>query len=502
MRSTSSPEPADWRRRVSDVRRLLRRPTGLSERALNAGFWAYALRLSGRLLGTVRIVILARLLTPGDFGLLGVALLVMSMFETFTKTGFRAALIQRKGEIEQYFDTAWTLQVLRYSLKAIVLAAAAPWIGTFFDAPAAVPIIRVAAAGVFVEGLLNIGVVHFDKELEFQRRFVYRSIPPLVDLVVSVPLALLLRNVWALVLGLVASKVALVIASYIAHPYRPKLRVQWQQARELYRFGKWVFWSALLVYLLLHLDDLVVGRVLAVASLGLYQTAFSLSQVMTTELTSVLNQVALPTYAKLQDHKAKLRKAYLRTLQLVGLAAFPIAGGLWFVGPDLIRFFLGAQWLPMVGAFRVLLIWGLIRSILATTGPLMVAVGRPSVNTKLQLVQVASLGVLIYPLTLSGGIEGAAWATVLAAIVPDAGAVVMAFRTVGATRLDAARLLAVPAFSTGIMIAILYGIAGLTVIPDGGWLLVWGPAVGVLIYGLVVLTARRTVGYMSDGILT
>lgn len=489
-----------WRRflRLGDW--LVRPGPELAQRTVNAGAWAFLLNMSMKVLAITRTVVIARLLAPSDLGLMGIALLVSSLLQTFTKTGFKAALLQRPGEIEEHLDTAWTVEVARSVVLAGALMVGAPLVGDFFGAPAAVPVVRLIALAVLLQGFTNVGVVYFDRELEFQKRFFFRSVPTTAEVVTTLALAFVLRNVWALVFGLIVGKLVLLVASYLAHPYRPRLAFDLGKAKQLYSFGFWVFGSEIMIYLLLNLDDIVVGRILTAAALGLYQMAFSVSQVMTTELTSVINQVAFPAYSKLQFHRERLRRAYLRTLQFVGLVSFPLAAGLWFLGPAIVHSILGQKWAPMLPAFEVLLIWGLIRSILATSGPLFRGLGKPQVQTKLQFAQFVLLAFLIYPLTERWGINGAAWATVLAAVIPDAFTVWLAIRLVEGRARDLGPLLGFPALNSGFMLAILLMAQLWLQSGDGPEVLLWAPPLGVAAYTGALLLTKWLFGYTRGGI--
>jgi O-antigen/teichoic acid export membrane protein len=185
---------------------------------------------------------------------------------------------------------------------------------------------------------------------------------------------------------------------------------------------------------------------------------------------------------------------------LIALASFPMAAGLWFVGATAIEVILGQQWAPMVPAFNVLLLWGLIRSLLATTGPLFQGIGRPSIATKVQAAQLGLLALVIYPLTASYGIVGAAWATVIAAIAPDAVALVLAARVSTARLSSVLRVILFPAVHSLVMLVVLGALHTFTDLPGGVWLLVWAPTVGVMTYVGGVLVSRACFGYLEGGI--
>ena len=156
-----------WATRIqSSLNWLVHPGPRLSQRVVHAGLWSFAIRITMRLMAFSRTVILARLLAPDDFGLMGIALLMLSLLTIFTQTGFDSALVQRKGDIQPYLDTAWTVRLVRGALLALLLVLAAPLLASFFNAPAATQIIRVMAISAFLSGLVNIGVVYFEKELQ------------------------------------------------------------------------------------------------------------------------------------------------------------------------------------------------------------------------------------------------------------------------------------------------------------------------------------------------
>jgi O-antigen/teichoic acid export membrane protein len=481
---------------------LLRPGAGFASRVANAATWAFLLRIAFKILDLIRTVVLARLIAPDDFGLMGIAMLVISLVQSFTSLGLSSALVQRKGELEpEYLNTAWTVEIIRGLSLGLLLLASAPLVGIFFDAPEAVGLTQLMAVGLMIGGFANVAVVAFDRNLEFQRRFMFRLVPNLADLIVSVGLALLLRNAWALAAGWVVSRFATVIASYVAHQYRPRLRWDRERAATLLRFGIWLLGSQILIYLMLNLDDIWVGRLLGATALGFYQMAFTLSQVMTTEVTSVVNSVAFPAYARLQDDQPRLRRAYLGSLQFVAFVSFPMAAGLWFVGEQAVETLLGEKWLPALPAFYVLLIWGLIRSLLATTGPLFQAVGRPAIATRIQVLQVVLLAIAIFPLTSQWGIVGAAWATVVAAVVPDAIALFRASRITAASRAEISKVILVPLVQSTIMYLVLVGLQAWGLPSEGWWVLIWAPIVGAGLYALATQVSRRLFKYATGGLL-
>ena len=396
------------------INNLARPGENLSESVVRGGFWVFLLRIVQQLFNLIRLVILARILAPHDFGLMGIALLTMATLETFSQTGFQSALIQKKDNIESYLNAAWTVLVLRGFILFTILYLVAPYAAILFNAPEAKPIIQVLSLSFLLQSFANIGVIYFQKELEFNKQFIYQLSGTLADFVVAVSAVLILRNVWALVFGLLAGSFARFIVSYFIHPYRPHFSSDLGKAKELFGFGKWVLGSSILIFLITQGDDIFVGKLLGVAALGFYQMAYRISNIPATEITHVISQVTFPAYSKLQDNIPKLREAYLKVLQVTAFLSFPIAGLIFVLGNDFTRIFLGEKWMPMVPAMQILIFFGVIRSVNATFGPLYHAAGLPKILTKVSLIQLCLLIIIIYPLANIAGLVGVSLAVTIA----------------------------------------------------------------------------------------
>jgi O-antigen/teichoic acid export membrane protein len=391
-------------------------PSSVFEKTIHGGMWEGSIRTSTHAVSLLRTLVLARLLAPYDFGLMGIALLATSILETFSETGFEHALIQKKGDIEEYLDTAWMVQVSRGLVLGLVLYATAPWIATFFASPEAVEIVHLVCLAVMVAGFRSIGLTLLTKEMRFKRRGLVSMSSAVANFVVSVTAAVALRNASAIAYGLLAGNTVATIVSYGVHPYRPSLRWNTKRARELLGFGRWIHGSTILVFLFREGDDIFLGKVLGTLSLGLYQMAYRVSNLPATQVTHLISKVMLPAYAEIQDRREQLRSAYLQALSITTAVATPLAFAVAYFAPDFTKIILGDKWLPMVPIVQILALFGLIRSIDSCVGPLVVASGRPDLETKLLFGKVLLLAVIIYPLTMSWGAPGTATAVTLASL--------------------------------------------------------------------------------------
>ncbi|RKZ30306.1 lipopolysaccharide biosynthesis protein [bacterium] len=467
----------------------------LTRRVIHGGFWSFSLRMANRGLTFMRTIILARLLSPNDFGLFGIAMLALAALEQFSITGFDKALVQKSGNIDDYLDTVWVVQITRGFIIGLVLVLAAPIISRFFGEPRVVMLMRVLGIAIFIGSLKNIGVVFFRKNLEFHKEFVYMFSGTMADFVVALTAAFLLKNAWALIFGFLARNLVQFVVSYFIHSYRPRFRIEWEKAKDLFGFGKWVLGSSILVFLLTQGDDIFVGKLLGVVSLGLYQVAYKISNLPATEITHVISRITFPAYSKLQDNIENLRKAYLDTIQLIAFFSFLIGGLIFILAGDFVVIFIGDKWLPMVSSVMVLVVYASIRSIGAATGPLFQAVGRPQISTNIQIGKLILLVAIIYPLSARWGILGTSWAILIDALVFHPIAEYMVIRITKANPLRIIKLLGLPIIASAITVLSLSGIEKYLLISTNLLFFILKILLGISIYFLITFLFVKIFDY-------
>lgn len=480
---------------IDKIKSLTRPGDTLNQRVVRGGIWLFTFRGVGEVLRLIRLMVLARLLAPDDFGLMAIATLAMALLESFTESGFGQALIQKKGDLKDYLDTAWTIIGLRGIVLAAILFIAAPYVADFYDEPAAKPIVQ-AMGGVFLlKGWSNIGRIYFDKELEFHKKFIFEMSATVADLAVAIAAVLILGSVWALVFGYLAGNVTRLIMSYVLHPYRPRLHLDWAKTRELFVFGKWILASSILLYGLNNGTSIVLGKLMTAAALGFYNMASRIAFLPVTELVRVISQVTFPAYSKLQDNQGKLKIAYLKVLKVVAFISIPIAGGIFILADDFTRIFLGEQWLPMVPALQLLALSGLIRSLSTTTGAVFQGIGKPGIISKLQFARLIITAILVYPLISYLGIIGAALTVIISQMATDPVAVYLAVKNTGNGIRDVTKFLSLPLFNAAIMILIIFIFRTYVFDSVGLLAFLFFVILGVVIYIAMTYICDRKLGY-------
>lgn len=388
----------------------------MASKAINSSVWVFALNLINRGSGMLRTIILARLLSPDDFGLLGLALLTTATLDTLSQTGFHGAIVQKQKNVDAYLNTAWSCSALRGVILFALLYGLSPQVANFFEDPRVVPLIRVISVFILLSGFNNIGIVLFKKELDFKKQFLYESISNGVDILVSIVLALWLRNVWALVVGGGAGHGMRLILSYRLHPWRPAASFDLAKFRELFAYGKWMLAAGILHFLITKADDLFVGKSFGVAALGLYQMAYLLSNVTTTDLAHTISQIAFPAYSKIQNDPVTLVDVYLKVLRGVAFISASVAFSLYAFASEIVELLLGRHWLSMVPVLEILAFAGLARSIQSTAVPVFLAMDRPKIHTEINIIRALVLFGLIYPFAATWGALGVAYAVLTSCI--------------------------------------------------------------------------------------
>ena len=467
----------------------------LSKKVVRSGFWVISIRVFEKLLYIVKLIILARILSPTDFGLMGIALLTLSILETFTNIGFVEALIQKNKEIKEYLDSAWTLVVIRGIFISVVLFLIAPLAAGFFNSPIATPLIRMIAVSILIKSFSNIGVVYFQKELHFKRQILLDLTGAIAYFLVSVILGFLLRSAWALVYGYVASSIVKTIFSYILHPYRAKFNLDRVKLYKLLNYGKWLWGSGLLALVITQGDDLFLGKYLGIVALGFYQMAYKISNIPATEIAHTISQVTFPAYSKMQSDPVKLKEAYLKVLQLNCFFSFLISGLIFVLARDFTNIFLGSKWIPAVPPMMALVFWGMIRSVGATQGPVFNAVGKPKILTMMLIVALIPLVILIYPLTSQWGMLGTSLAIVFATLLSTLTASIVLIKLIRCEVYRFVKMLLFPFIAIVIVAFLLFGLKGSIFIRVQLFEFIALSFVGILAYLGIIYIFDRSFNY-------
>ncbi|MCP5202106.1 MAG: lipopolysaccharide biosynthesis protein [Gammaproteobacteria bacterium] len=375
---------------------------GVGREMVKGAAWAVLMRVAIRSLGFVSTIVLARLLTPDDYGLIALAMVFIGLLESLTWFGFDVVLIHDQHASEDKYHTAWTLTVARGILLAAVVSAAAGHCAILFEEPRIAPIMQLLALGTLVESFACIGVVNFRKNLQFDKDFRLMVIPRIAGFLVTVVLALILRNYWAMAIGMVSTRIVTVATGYAMHPYRPAFRLtHW---REVLGFSKWLLFNSLLRYGYNRGPSAILGKLADSHALGVYSIAYEISNMVLSELVAPVQRALLPGFAKLSGDIETMRATYLDVLSVTMLFALPMALGIALTADLFVPLLLGEKWLDSVPLIQLLCICGLLHVGVANSSAVYIARGRPWVST---VLYIAALAIGLPAVFLFAGASGA-----------------------------------------------------------------------------------------------
>lgn len=361
-------------------------------------------RLSIKSIGIVSSIFLARLLTPEDFGLVAITVAIYAFIELFGALALGTALIQQKTNCIDDYNSAWTFNVLFGFVAAISLVLIAPPVAGFYQDARLQNVLYIMAFVSMLSGLHNIGVINFQRDLNFRKELQLQLVPKMISFVITLSLAFVLRNYWALVLGVLSNKLVVVIYSYIMHPYRPQLC--FKSFNKLFKFSRWLLLNNIVYFINDKVSQLVVGKVLSPSSLGILALGSEIGQLPTSHVAVPINKATFPVYSRFQDNPAELKKAYLNTAALTASLTIPASIGIAMVAPLLVAVLLGEQWLSMVPLLQLLALSNMFFSVTSNNSFIYLAAGKPHISFFINFARLAVFFAMFIPLLEYNGLIG------------------------------------------------------------------------------------------------
>ena len=435
---------------------------GLTRRTARGMGWAYGSFATGRLLVLVATAILARLLTPEEFGLVALALTVMAFLDMLRDLGLAEALvIVDEDEVEDRAETALVAMLGIGVVLAAITAAMSPLAAMFFDEPELTGLMAVLGLTFLFRAIGSSHYALAQKRMDFRAR----TGGELADVVVrggaSIALAVAGAGAWSLVLGYIAGSLAMTIALWVLVPWRPKWTPKREHLRQLLGFGGALTGVTIAGAVLGNVDRIIIGRALGAGPLGLYTLAARLPDLAVTNVTIVAGQVLFPAFAAVEG--SALGRAYLRALHHTSVLALPVSALLAVLAEPLILVAFGDQWIEGVPIMQVFCAYALSTALSFVSGTVLKSRGRAGLLLRVSILQVA----LVVPAVIVAvpyGIVAMAAAHAVAAFI------VVIIQFVLAARLSDTPLAALPRAFAGPLVgagALALAAAGADAAVDG-----------------------------------
>lgn len=381
----------------------------LSRKMAGGAIWMLSARMLMRASGLINVMILARLLPPADFGVVGLTVALIGAFEAMSDLSMSAAIVRHPNPQKKHYDTAFTISVLRGLLIGGLALLAAEPLADFYGDERLVYVAWALAAQAVITGFTNIGTADFQREFTFNKDFAFLAARKLGGSAASIGFAL---TIWpdyrALVAGLILGSVASVAASFYLHPMRPRFSVK--AFKELFGFSKWMLATNLLDFAHRRCDALILGKTLGLTSLGIHALAMELANLVANDFAQPLRRATMPGFAKLQSNLKELRHQFATAYSASMVFAVPFALGVALVAEPAIRLAFGPDWAAAAAPLRILCIYGLCGASVQFCWPLLVSMGEPRRFAPLQIIALIVGAPLIWWASVEFGLIGAAWA--------------------------------------------------------------------------------------------
>lgn len=420
--------------------------------AASAG-WVIAWRMLTRILGLVSTVVLTKLLLPSDFGLVALATSFAQAVDGLSELGVGEALMREKSLDRNMYNTGFTISFCRGLLTAAVIAIGAWPVAAFFEDPRLGTITLVLAVAMLLSSVENIGIVDFRRDLTFQKELQLYTVPRILGIVAAITFAAIFANYWALVVGILTTRMTRCVWSYVMHPYRPRLTLRsW---RQLVGFSSWSWAISIVDLIRERLDWVVIGRLLGTADTGIYAVGSEVGLLPSTELLQPFGRALYAGFAAARREGTGIAGPYLRAITTTFLLTMPAGFGISLVADLLVRLIFGERWLAAVPLVEIFGVMGMLGVITAVSGALLTVSGMLSVQFRFIVLTTVVRFVLLLVLVNEIGLIGAGIAAAGTLMLEECCYLVVTFRRFHVRVADLWRGIWRPIFATAAMAGVL-----------------------------------------------
>lgn len=411
--------------------------------------------IGGKGLNFLSTIILARLLLPEEFGLIGYCLVAIQYVDILNSAGIATALIARREKVQEAANAALVANILFGALCFLITWFIATPVSVFFNAPEIVPLFRVLGLSLPLTGLGIVPDTMLRREMKFQTVLISDVSRNFVKGAVSIGLALLGYGVWSLVLGQVLGVLTGTVLSWILAGWRPTWRFHSEATRSIVFFGFHIILLETAGAFRNNVDYLLVGKMLGAASLGYYTMSYRIPELLIKSLNYVIGNVSLPVLASTQADRGKMQRYYFGYIRFLSMFIFPVGVGLAFTAPVFIPLFLSEKWGPAIMPTALISLALAIAALGYVPGVLYKAISRPDILNKLAIIKMPIAFLILWYCT-RWGIVGVAAAQIAIGLISVGMDILVANRVMGYAISDLFNAISPSMVSTLAMTVVLF----------------------------------------------
>lgn len=379
----------------------------LKQKAIQGVIWTGSSTFVVAGLNFVINAVLARLLSPHDFGLMGLVLVVTGFAMMTADFGVAASVIHKQNINEKQLSTFFYLNLLTGFALSVLCYGLSDALAALFGYAELSGILKTISVSFLIVSFGQVMRSLLQKQIEFKTLFKIDVFSSVLYGVFSITLAVNGFGVWSLAYGLLIKQCTDSILLWIFSTFRPRYGIDFKDMKSLLKFGMYVYGEKFLNYFNGNLDNILIGKFLGLEALGYYTLAYNLMLIPVFKIGGAVSQVAFPAFSTIQNDDGKIRNGYLKMIRYISLVTFPIMGILFVVAPEFIDIIYGPKWAPAVLVLQILCVVGAARSIATTLGSVLYAKGRSDIGFKMNIFAVIC-NALAFIVGLKRGIAGVA----------------------------------------------------------------------------------------------
>ncbi len=359
----------------------------LRSRTISALFWSFLESVGQRAVQLLIGIVLARLLFPEQFGLIGMLTIFIAVGQAFLDSGFGAALVQKRDASRTDICSIFYFNIAAGAATTSLLYLTAPWIAAFYNQPILVPLIRVLSLTVVINSFGLIHSITLTREINFKTQAMTSIIGSLFSGVIGITMAAAGFGVWSLATQQISNAFFRSVFLWLLNPWRPALIFSFESLREMVGFGSRLLASGLLNQIFDNIYLLVIGKLFSATDLGLFTRAKSLADIPSQTLSGMVAQVSFPVFSTIQDDLVRLKRGMKRALTTLVMVNFPMMIGLAAVARPLVLVLLTERWAESIPYLQAFCFLGLLFPVHAINLNVLQALGRSDLFLRLEIVK-------------------------------------------------------------------------------------------------------------------
>lgn len=381
--------------------------------ALKGFKWSFLNKIATQSFSFIFSIILARLLSPDDFGLFAMITVFLNFGLLFKDFGFGHALIYQKDVSKTEYDSVFVLNMLTGVTLTTIFFLLAPAIANFYDEPRLANLTKVFSVVFFIQSFGLVNLIELKKSIDFKSLAVIENASLLVSSLIAIGLAFYGLGVWSLIVRTIMNMTLRTIIVFFVSNYRPAFNLNIKVIKKLWRYSMEVSFNGFLTYWMRNLDNLMIGKMLGQQSLGVYNIAYQIMLFPISSISNVIKDVLFPSFSSIKNDINIIRSVYLKVIQTIALITFPILASISILSDSFVLILLGEQWSSMVTILPLLALVAIPQSIFTVNGTLYLNTGRPDIPLKINIISLPIYAIGFYLGLKLNGVIGLVYAYII-----------------------------------------------------------------------------------------